>query len=252
MRRRDLRAGLPQAPARRHACRAARCPRPSRSLVAAGVAAAATALAGEPAGGELELALRPDPSRPRRALRQQRLAAGVAQADHQADLGQRLLLSPAHRRAARRRGQRDRRAHRAGRAQAHRSGLAAARPGRRRRHRPPGLRPHARRPGGERHRLQRLRGADPQQPLRPARRHPRGDRRERPARHHAGAPLDRLDAGGERAGDRARRRAPGDARRVREGPALRARRRARGHRRQRLLQPGLRVQGLRLGHGRST
>jgi hypothetical protein len=85
--------------------------------------------------------------RSRRALRQQRLAAGAAQADHQADLGERHPARPGDCREARRQGQRHRRDHRARRTQGDRTGLAAAGPDRGRRHRPSGLRAHPRRAG---------------------------------------------------------------------------------------------------------
>ena len=85
------------------------------------------------------------PSRPhdlRRPLRQQRLAAGIAQADHQAHLGQRRLHQPGDGapagRADRRHAEVDLRRPHAGRA-----GLDPAGPCERRRHAAPGLRPHA-------------------------------------------------------------------------------------------------------------
>ena len=54
----------------------------------------------QPHAEGLEIAFRHDPSRPRRPLRQQRLAAGAAEADHQADLGQRGARQPGDRRGA--------------------------------------------------------------------------------------------------------------------------------------------------------
>ena len=48
----------------------------------------------------LEIVFRPDPTRARRPLRQQRLAAGAAEAAHEADLGQRGARQPGDRRAA--------------------------------------------------------------------------------------------------------------------------------------------------------
>ena len=91
--------------------------------------------------------------RRRRPLREQRLAAGAAEAAHQADLGQRGPHEPGHRAAPRHLH----RAHRAGHARPTSSSCATAaarvqapaldhaRPSRRHRDRAPRLRPHARR-----------------------------------------------------------------------------------------------------------
>ena len=109
---------------------------------------------------------------PRRPLREQRLAAGAAQADHEAHLGQRGDRQPRdgrsaqgdeqaglHRRRARPDRERRRRAPLSGTHDSRR-GVPGRRPPGRLRDRAPRLRPHARRPCRHRRRVQRQRDPD--------------------------------------------------------------------------------------------
>ena len=120
----------------------------------------------------LEIVFPQRPVGPRRPLRQQRLAAGAAEADHQADVGQRRAREPGDRRAAQARRTRRRPGRRARADRQRRRRAALSRPhGPRRRcsrssairttaSRAPRLRPHARRPRRHRRRLQRQRDPD--------------------------------------------------------------------------------------------
>ena len=112
------------------------------------------AAAGRQAGSDL-------PARPhdlRRPLRQQRLAPGTAQADHQADLGQRRHPQPGHRASPGSEHGRHGAADLPGPLAA-RAGVGSAGPRGWRGHAAPGLRPHAGRPRGHGHGLQSLRAA---------------------------------------------------------------------------------------------
>ena len=91
--------------ARRRRCPTRRSPRKTGARVAAAQSAAAAPQPRRRRRG-LEIAFRHDPYGPRRPVRQQRLAAGAAEADHQAHLGQRRAWSA--RRPPRSSGHRDR------------------------------------------------------------------------------------------------------------------------------------------------
>ena len=103
---------------------------------------------------------RPDPGRPRRPLRQQRLAAGAAEAADEADLGQRRADRRPATAARLALDQRRRRRAAAGRSHDPHPGLARAGPCARYADAASRLRPHARRPRRQRHRLQRQPAAD--------------------------------------------------------------------------------------------
>ena len=95
----------------------------------------------------------------RRTLCEQRVAAGAPEVAHEADVGQRRADLAGHRRSPPP-GQRRRRRAEAGRPHASHPGVARARPGARHADAASRLRPHARGPRGQRHRLQRQRAAD--------------------------------------------------------------------------------------------
>ena len=97
--------------------------------------------------------------RPRRPLRQQRLAAGTAQVADEADVGQRGADRARRPPIASSLDQRRRRRVEAGRPHAAHPGVDRAGPGARHAHAASRLRPHARRPRRQRHRLQRQRAA---------------------------------------------------------------------------------------------
>ena len=148
-----------------------------------------------------------------RPVRQQRLAPGAAQAADQADLGQRGADQPGAGRAARGRRTRTWSSSRyRGRTRAD-PGLDHAGPGRRLGHGPPGLRPHAGRPGRQRGRRRRLCAADLGRTLVRRRARGRQDGRDaQPPGGHAAPPSAWRDATSIRVAD---------ARRVPARPRLR-------------------------------
>ena len=197
-------------------------------------------LGGRPGRGSGRHHGRAVPPRPvdlRRPLRQQRLAAGTAEAGHQADLGQRRPDRPGHRREAARRGRRLR--HRpARRPQPARAGVDHARPRRRHADSHRRLRPHARGPRRQRHRLRHVRAARLGRAVVRRCRGQQGQRQLR-AGQHAGPLVDR----------RPQHRPLGDPRGLQEEPEVRRRDGAPRHQPRHHALSQLGVQGQRLGNG---
>ncbi len=191
----------------------------------------------------MEIAFRPDPDHRRRPLREQRLAAGAAEAADQAHLGQRGPHEPRHRAPPRHlhRAHRPRRADRRRRAALPRPqrpgpGVDHARPSRRHRDRPLRLRPPADGARRQRHRLRRLRAAHQRRAVVRPRAGGGEDRRPLHPGLHAGP----LEHGAPRRGPRA------NAGRVPRDPRLRAQGGARAVARDDHV-PQLPVRGARLG-----